>query len=348
VASSAVAVAPLDDVGLWARTNLLESLLIIVGAVLLARFAGTIGDAVTRQIDARSQLADALVRSEATKHRHAVSEILTWVTRAVIYCVALITVLGRLGLPLGGIVAPAAVAGVALGFGAQPIVQDILAGFFLITERQYGFGDLVQLSVTGVALPRSGTVEDVTLRITSIRTTDGSVIITPNGQIVQVTNLSRDWARAVVDVPIPIGSDVALANDVLRRVGAEAFADSDLKALLLDAPSVLGGESLDVGPARGRANLCGGPVGCSIRLIALVSTRDGYLARAYRADSRTPIGKLYERFVLGLTRGPVQGFRGSSGPIQRGHAGCGVSLNRAFRTRALLRTAHGGPKRRGF
>jgi hypothetical protein len=228
VTSTAVAVAPLHDVGLWARTNLLESLLIIAGAVLLARFAGAVGRAITRQIDARSQLADSLVRSEATKHRHAMSEVLTWGVRAVVYGIAAVTVLGRLGLPLSGIVAPAAVAGVALGFGAQRIVQDILAGFFLITERQYGFGDLIQLSVTGVTLTRTGTVEDVTLRITSIRTTDGSVVITPNGQIVQVTNLSRDWARAVVDVPVPIGSDVNLANEILRRVGAEMFADSGL------------------------------------------------------------------------------------------------------------------------
>jgi small-conductance mechanosensitive channel len=247
VTSTAVAVAPLHDVGLWARTNLLESLLIIAGAVLLARFAGAVGRAITRQIDARSQLADSLVRSEATKHRHAMSEVLTWGVRAVVYGIAAVTVLGRLGLPLSGIVAPAAVAGVALGFGAQRIVQDILAGFFLITERQYGFGDLIQLSVTGVTLTRTGTVEDVTLRITSIRTTDGSVVITPNGQIVQVTNLSRDWARAVVDVPVPIGSDVNLANEILRRVGAEMFADSGLSPLLLAAPSVMGGETLDVG-----------------------------------------------------------------------------------------------------
>jgi len=241
------AVAPLDDVSLWARTRLLESVLIAIGAVLLARAVAAAGNRVTAGIDARSQSSDSLVRSEAAKHRHAVSQVITWVVLVGIYSVAALTVLNKLGVPLSGFVAPATVAGVALGFGAQRIVQDILAGFFLITERQYGFGDVVQLAVTGVSSPRSGTVEAVTLRITRIRTSDGNVIITPNGQITQVTNLSRDWARAAVDVPIPTGADVSRVNAVLRRVGDEAYADVELHSLLLDAPSIMGVESLDVG-----------------------------------------------------------------------------------------------------
>ena len=125
---------------------------------------------------------------------------ITWVTLVVIYCATGVAVLARLGIPVTSLVAPAAVAAVALGFGAQRIVQDILAGFFIITERQYGFGDLIRLSVPSLPDPAIGTVEDVTLRVTTVRTADGEVVITPNGQITQVTNLSRDWARAVVDV----------------------------------------------------------------------------------------------------------------------------------------------------
>jgi small-conductance mechanosensitive channel len=242
-----VAVAPIGDVGVWARTRLLESVLIVLGAILLARMITWFGNQVTVGIDNRSKNADELVRSEAAKHRHAVSEVLTWGAVVVVYSVAALTVLSRLGVPLSGFVAPATVAGVALGFGAQRIVQDILAGFFLITEKQYGFGDVVQLSVAGVSNPRNGTVEDVTLRITRIRTSDGNVIITPNGQIIQVTNLSRDWARAVVDVPIPTTADVTHVNDILRQVGTSSFEDPDLRPLLLDAPSVMGVESLEVG-----------------------------------------------------------------------------------------------------
>jgi small conductance mechanosensitive channel len=125
-------------------------------------------------------------------------------------------------------------------------VQDILAGFFIITERQYGFGDLIKLSVPGMASPAIGTVEDVTLRVTAIRTADGEVVITPNGQITQVTNLSRDWARAVVDVPVPAGSDVNRVSDLLRLIGTDAYEEPDLRRLLLDPPAVMGVQSIDM------------------------------------------------------------------------------------------------------
>jgi moderate conductance mechanosensitive channel len=163
----------------------------------------------------------------------------------VIYCVTGVAVAARLGIPLPSLVAPAAVVAVALGFGAQRIVQDILAGFFILTERQYGFGDLVRLSVPSVSSPM-GTVEDVTLRVTTVRTADGEVVITPNGQINQVTNLSRGWARAVLDVPVPATADVNRVSELLRRIGEEAYAEPELSQLLLDPPAVMGVQSIDV------------------------------------------------------------------------------------------------------
>ena len=165
---------------------------------------------------------------------------------AVIYCVAAVAIAERLGIPLASLVGPAAVAGVAIGFGAQRVVQDILAGFFIITERQYGFGDLIRLSVPSIPDPAIGTVEDVTLRVTTVRTVDGEVVMTPNGQITQVTNLSRDWARAIVDVPVPAGSDVNRVSDLLRLIGDEAYKEPDMRRLMLDPPAVMGVQSIDV------------------------------------------------------------------------------------------------------
>jgi small conductance mechanosensitive channel len=237
---------PLTDVGLWARTNGLQTILIVLGAILLTRFANWSGARITSHIDELNSGEDVLVRSEAAKHRHALAQVITWVSLVVIYCLAAVLVVQRFGIPLSGIVAPATVAGVALGVGAQRIVQDILAGFFLISERQYGFGDVIRINVLGVGTPVTGTVEEVTLRITQIRSLDGEVIITSNGQIVQVTNLSRDWARAVVDVPLPATVGVDRANEVLKRVGEQAYRDERLRPLLLDAPSVMGVESIDV------------------------------------------------------------------------------------------------------
>lgn len=246
-ADHVLAVAPLDDVSRWARTDLLVSVLIALGAVLLARLAGFVGDAVTAGIDARATSGDALVRSESAKHRHAVTQVLTWGVVVVIYLAAVFLILTRLGVSTAGFVAPATVAGVALGFGAQRIVQDVLAGFFLITERQYGYGDVITLSVLGVSTPRTGTVEDLTLRVTTMRTVDGNVVVTPNGQIVQVVNLSRDWARAVIDVPITAGTDVNRANEVLHATCTAFYDDERMRPLMLDPPSVMGVESLEVG-----------------------------------------------------------------------------------------------------
>ncbi len=242
-----LAVTPLNDVGLWARTNLLLVILLVIGAVLVTRLANWVGDRVTDSIDRTAAEGDSLVRSEALKHRHAVTQVITWALLVIVYSLTAVLVVQLLGLPITGFVAPATVAGVALGFGAQRIVGDILSGFLIVTERQYGFGDVVRLTIASTGLPPvTGTVEEVTLRITRIRSLTGEVITTPNGQIIQVTNLSRDWARAVIDVPVPLTADVAQVTEALRAVGEEAFADESLRALMLDAPTVMGVESIEV------------------------------------------------------------------------------------------------------
>ena len=231
----------------WAKGSGLEIVLFATGAMLLARIVTWIGARITERIDANADETDSLVRSEAAKHRHALAQVITWVTLVVIYCGAAVAIAARLGVPVTSLVAPAAVIAVALGFGAQRIVQDILAGFFIITERQYGFGDLISLAVPNVNSPATGTVEDVTLRVTTVRTASGEVVIIPNGQITQVTNLSRDWARAVVDVPVHAAMEVNLVSDLLRQIAEDAYQEPDLRKLLLDPPAVMGVQSIDVG-----------------------------------------------------------------------------------------------------
>jgi len=241
------AIAPLTDFSLWASGDLLVIVLLVLGAILLTRLANWASDLWVARIDAKSASNDDLVRSEAAKHRHVIAQVLTWSTLAVIYVVTAVLIVERLGVPLAGLVAPAALISAALGFGLQRFVQDIGAGFFITGERQYGFGDVVRISVSGVSEPAVGTVEDVTLRVTRIRTLSGEVIITPNGQIVQVTNLSRDWARAVIDVPVPSSVDVGHATEVLQLVGREVYADERLRRMMLDEPSVMGVERIEVG-----------------------------------------------------------------------------------------------------
>jgi moderate conductance mechanosensitive channel len=286
VGNGGAPIEALEDVWNWFRGSGLEALLILLGATLLARFVSWAGNRITDRIDANYTGSDALVRSEAAKHRHSLTQVITWAGIVLIWSIALFFVLETLGVPVTGLVAPATVLGVGLGFGAQRIVGDVLAGFFLITERQYGFGDVVSIQVVGGGDPADGTVEDVTLRITRLRSVNGEVVIVPNGQIVKVVNLSRDWARAVVDVPVPATTDVNRVQEVLREVGGKAFDDPRLHRLLLDPPSVMGVESLALDEVNMRmvARTLPGKqfeVGRDLRArVALALSREGVALRA--------------------------------------------------------------------
>jgi small-conductance mechanosensitive channel len=236
----------------WFGGTGLEIVMIVVGALLLTRFTTWFKTMITERIDANDAESDALVRSEAAKHRHALAQVLSWTVLVIVYCASGVQIATSLGILSSSLVAPAAVVGVALGFGAQRLVQDLLAGFFIIAERQYGFGDLISIAGPWVSEGVIGTVEDVTLRVTKVRTANGEVIFTPNGQIAQVTNLSRDWARVVVDVPVPLTADIGHISDILREVGRAAYADDELHPQLLDAPAVMGVQSIEVDQVRVR------------------------------------------------------------------------------------------------
>jgi small conductance mechanosensitive channel len=234
------------SVGEWILTRGLKIVLLVIFAVLAARFISWTAQKITRRIDADFQQTDQLVRTETAKHRQAVASVISWVSIAVLFVVVAVDITDVLAIPVGSLVAPAAVLGAALGFGAQRIVQDLLAGFFVITEKQYGFGDLVALTVAGIAAPAEGTVEDVTLRVTRLRSTEGEVFTIPNGQIVKTMNLSKDWARAVIDIPVPTSADLTKVDELLHSVSDRAMKDESLRKLLLDAPQVMGVESIEV------------------------------------------------------------------------------------------------------
>jgi small-conductance mechanosensitive channel len=233
----------LENLGHWALTKGLHIFLVVLSAIVTTRVIRWIAAGISRRLSAGDE-RDEAVRSETVKHRQAVASVISSVAISVLYVVGAVDIANQLSLPVGSLVAPAAVLGAALGFGAQRIVQDLLSGFFIITEKQYGFGDLVTLSVTGGG-DAGGTVEDVTLRVTKLRTGDGEVYTVPNGQIVKSLNLSKDWARAVIDIPVPATADINRVNEVLRNVSTTAAREDGLPALLLDEPQLMGVESIE-------------------------------------------------------------------------------------------------------
>jgi small-conductance mechanosensitive channel len=222
---------------------------LVLGAGLLVRFAHWVAARRRRWVDEqiRIQIESGLVASEGLKRSRAVSEAVEWVVVALAYFIAFILALDRLGIPLTTLVAPATVVGIGLGFGAQQMVGDLLAGFFLFAEHQFAFGDVIRLSVPGAATGITGTVEEVTLRVTKVRTAQGELVVVPNSALRQVTNLSKDWSRAVIDIPVAVTEDLDQVTRLLKDMFASMAADPEWSGLLLGDPVVAGVETIDVG-----------------------------------------------------------------------------------------------------
>ncbi len=238
-----------EDIHTWLVTNGLEILLLVLGSILASRFTHWVSRKAEASVSRRAtaQIQQELVRSEPSKYIHSAIQAVDWVIRSLIYFVASILILLRFEVPLSTLIAPATVLGLGLGFGAQRIVQDLLSGFFIFTERQYGVGDTIRISAPGTMIGVSGTVEEVTLRITRLRTIAGELIVIPNGQILQVANLSRDWSQVVIDLQIPLEKSVERAKTILEEQ-SELLADSEKFApLLLSRPQVTGVESITLG-----------------------------------------------------------------------------------------------------
>jgi small conductance mechanosensitive channel len=147
-------------------------------------------------------------------------------------------VLGALGINLGPLLAGAGVIGLAVSFGAQSLVKDVISGLFILFENQYGVGDVIRLDASV-----SGAVERMTLRVVVLRDVHGVVHIVPNGEIKRVSNLTRTWARAVLDVGVGYREDADRVMEVLREVGRELQEDPEWKHFLVEEVSVPGIES---------------------------------------------------------------------------------------------------------
>jgi small-conductance mechanosensitive channel len=242
-----------DDLTTWARGKGLEIVLLALGAVLLTRLIRWASARVTTHLQAQQTAAPTtgtapavLVTSERAKHIYALVQAGERAALGVVWFITAVLILIRCNVPLTTLVAPATVAGVAIGFGAQRIVADLLSGFFLVSERQYGVGDVIQVSPPGQTTGVSGTVEELSLRVTRLRTVTGDVVVIPNGEIRQVTNRSKDWSRVVIDLPMPLDQDIDRATEVLHDMGEVLLNDERWAPLLLEAPVVMGVESIDL------------------------------------------------------------------------------------------------------
>lgn len=216
-----------------AGTRGVRVLVILVIAFILVRILKAL---TTRLVQiAKGQARAALLREQQTR---TMAGIVYSVGAALIVAAAVLTALPEFGFDVTPFEAAAAVGSVALGFGAQNLVKDIINGFFIVIEDQFVVGDLIQLN------GETGRVEYLTLRRTVVRNVGGAIVTIPNSLVGQVANLSRDWSQTFVDVTIPSDEMVGGALATLEKICGGFRDDAIWSQAVVDGPRVLGVESL--------------------------------------------------------------------------------------------------------
>lgn len=234
--------------GEWLGTSLRIAVVVLIALVLRALLHRAIRKVVDQAV-ARPTVPEALrqrlidtspaIAVERRRQRaETIGSVLKSVSSIAIFGVAFTTVLSELDVNLGPVLASAGVVGVALGFGAQNVVKDYLNGIFMILEDQYGVGDAVDVGEA------NGIVEAVGLRVTRLRSVDGTVWHVRNGEILRVGNMSQGWSRALIDVSVAYGTDIDRASVTIKRVADEVWRGDVVGEHVLDEPEVWGVEQL--------------------------------------------------------------------------------------------------------
>jgi|tagenome__1003787_1003787.scaffolds.fasta_scaffold20942571_2 small-conductance mechanosensitive channel len=225
----------LDRILAWLWDPGLRILLIVVIALVVIRLARTfVHQTVKALLDRETTegTAQELSAVEVTKRMDTLETLGTNVIRLFVTLIALVMVLGELNLDIGPALAGLGVVGIAVGFGTQSIVRDYFTGALILIENQFSKGDVV--TIAGV----SGTVEDFSLRRTTLRDLDGVVHTVPNGEIKVASNRTRIWARINQDVTVAYGTDIEKATRVVNDVGAAMAAEPEWRRRLMEAPHV--------------------------------------------------------------------------------------------------------------
>jgi len=244
VSGAVVASTGWAGVGEWLRNEFLVIVMICSAAYLATRIVSMLARRRIRRLAELRADHGELSATTVGAHEGALIGALRWAINFSIVTVAVVWVMIELNLPASAVVPLASVLGAGLGFGAQQIVGDVLAGIFILSERQFGIGDLIRVGPLAGSQLVEGRVEEMTLRVTKLRTSDGDLVSVANGELRQSTNASRDWARMLLLVPLPRHADLDSATTRLNALGAAMAAEDEWADVLIDAPEVAGVEDL--------------------------------------------------------------------------------------------------------
>ena len=264
---------------------------LVVAGLVVARLATRAVRRFVRTLHARSLLRTASARAE--QRATTIGDVLANVVLALVWGVVALLVMGEVGLDLAPLLAGAGVVGVALGFGAQSLVKDFLSGLFIILEDQYGLGDVITIKDV------TGTVEDVSLRVTRFRAIDGTVWFVPNGEIRGVGNASMEWSRALIDVLVSHDNDVAAVGRYVSEVTEDFARDPEWESSVLEPPEVWGVQAISAD-------------GLTVRVVVKTAPGTQFpVARELR-------GRISDRLRREGVRGPGQSVLVSAGQIDAG------------------------------
>ena len=266
-------------------------LLIVLGALVIARIGST---ALRRFVLALRLRAPMRVRSARIEQRaRTIADAVAGIWRVIVGIVAALMIFGEVGVNLAPLLAGAGIAGLAIAFGAQALIRDYLSGLFILLEDQYGVGDVVTIGTA------SGTVEDLNIRVTRLRSADGTVWFIPNGDIRQVGNQSMEWSRAIVDVTVAYDNDVPSVMAALGEEATSMAAEPQWAAFVLEPPELQGVQSM-------------GTDGVTLRIVIKTAPRQQWaVARELRA-------RITERMRRDNVRGPGRTVLVSSGTLDTG------------------------------
>jgi small-conductance mechanosensitive channel len=221
----------------WALTSGLQILFIVAIAWLLKMIAKRsirriVKTAVT--LDKHHVMEDGEI-----KRMNTLIRIFSWTMNTIIIVIAAMMVMQEFGVKIAPILGTAGIVGVAIGFGGQYLVKDLITGFFIIFENQYRIGDVVNIEGIG------GTVEDISLRVTTLRDMNGTVHYIPHGEVKRVSNSSKQFAKVNFNVSVAYEADINHVKEVINQIGNELATDVDWKDLINEAPHFLRVDSLD-------------------------------------------------------------------------------------------------------
>lgn len=221
-----------ESMSSWGMQYLFPALLIALAAIILARITKlVVPPAMQKAVKVRCD--DINTDVEINKRAGVLSKFITRIAEVILYSIAGFMILAKFGIDIGPVLAGAGIVGIAVGFGSQKVIGDLLNGAFIMLEDYYSVGDVVR--VAGI----SGLVEEVDIRRTVLRDLDGVVHIIPNSEIKTASNFTRTWSRVNINIPVSYNEDIDKVMAILNKVGEDMAQDENFKDMIITPPKVL-------------------------------------------------------------------------------------------------------------